>query len=85
MKNKPDPEEFARQMLWPLCGLQAESQVMLHMFARHIEPDVKKADAIYQDWALSAGKIQRRLYAEALLKAGIPPAPSQNPPASGEE
>jgi hypothetical protein len=58
---------------------------MLQMFARHIEPDVKKANAIYVEWALSAGAIQRKLYAEALLKAGIPQAPNQSPPSSGEK
>jgi hypothetical protein len=85
MKNTPDPEEFARQILWPLCGIQAESQVMLQMFARHIEPDVQKANAIYLEWALSAGATQRKLYAEALLKAGIPPVSDRGPQSSEQE
>jgi len=82
MKSKPNPEEFARQILWPLCGLQAESQVMLQMFARHIEPDVQKANAIYLEWALTAGSIQRKLYAEALSKAGIPLESDRGPKSS---
>jgi len=53
---------------------------MLQMFARHIEPDIQKANAIYLEWAMEAGKIQRKLYAEALSKAGIPIAPEQSPP-----
>ena len=59
-------------MLWPLCGLQAESQVILQIFARHIEEDVQKSKALYFEWAMTAGELQRKLYAEALLKAGIP-------------
>ena len=58
---------------------------MLQMFARHIEPDVQKANEIYREWAMSAGVIQRKLYAEALLKAGIPIAPDQSPPSTGED
>lgn len=83
--NKPNPEEFARQVLWPLCGVEAVSQVILQMFARQVEPDVQKANALCLQWALDAGKIQRKLYAEALSKAGIPIALDQSPPPIGED
>lgn len=58
---------------------------MLQMFARHIEPDIQKANKIYLEWALSAGSIQKKLYMEALSKAGIPIAQEQSPPSTGED
>jgi hypothetical protein len=83
--SKPNPEEFARQVLWPLCGVEAVSQVLLQMFARHVEPDVQKANVLYSQWALESGKIQHKLYVEALSKAGIPIIQGQNPPSTGED
>ena len=82
--SKPNPEEFARQVLWPLCGVEAVSQVILQMFARHVESDVQKANELYLQWASEAGKIQRKLYVEALSKAGIPIAQDQSPPSTDE-
>jgi hypothetical protein len=73
-KQKPDAEEFARKLLWHLSGIRAEMRIMLHMFARHIEPDIKKADALYEKWIGQSVATQRKLYEEALETVGIPKA-----------
>lgn len=74
MKQKPDAEEFSRILLWDLCGLRAEMRIMLQMFARSIEPDIKKADSIYAGWILQTVAMQKKLYKEAVDKVGIPPS-----------
>ena len=59
--QRPDPEEFARKLLWHLSGMRAEMRVMLHMFARQIEPDIKKADEIYVKWIAQSVVTQKKL------------------------
>jgi len=71
-KQKPDAEEFARKLLWHLCGLRAESRMVLHMLARHCEPDIKAADAICANWIAQASETQKKLYDEATKAAAIP-------------
>lgn len=49
-------------------------RVMLHMFARQIEPDIKKADDLYQTWIKKTVETQRKFYGQALEDVGIPPS-----------
>jgi hypothetical protein len=70
--TRPDPEEFGRQILWHLCGMRAEMRVMLHMFSRHIEPDIKKADKLYVSWIKQTLATQDKFYNEALEEVRIP-------------
>jgi hypothetical protein len=77
-KSNPDPKEFAREVLQNICGLRAEMSVLLQMFARHIEPDIKKADAIYVDWMRRAGEVQKKLYLEALGNVGVSPTKEED-------
>lgn len=72
--NKPNPEEFGRQILWHLCGLRADLRVVMQMMSRQAEPDISKADEICRKWTEGALKIQRAHYEQALKKAGIPPS-----------
>jgi hypothetical protein len=71
-RQPPNPEEFGRKVLWHLCGVRAEMRVMLSMFARSIEQDIKKADEIYVGWITQALATQEKLYKEALEMVGIP-------------
>jgi hypothetical protein len=70
----PDPEEFGRKVLWHLCGMRAEMRVMLQMFSRQIEPDIKKADELYVNWIKQTLATQKKFYDEALAEVGIPPS-----------
>ena len=83
-QSKPDPEEFARKVLWQLSGLRAESRIMLQMLSRQIEPEVPKADEIYREWIHEALRLQSRLYKEAVEAVGIPPPKAQNSQPSGD-
>ncbi len=75
MKNKPtpDPEEFARKMLFHICSLQSQIITMMHMMARQCEPDIRKADQLFLYWNASAQKLHKNLYETALKEIGIPP------------
>lgn len=74
MKQKPDAEEFSRIILWDLCGLRAEMRIVMSMFARSVEPDIAKADAIYARWIEQSVELQKKLYAEAVDRVGIQPS-----------
>lgn len=84
MKNtpNPDPQEFGRQVLFHLCGIHAEMQVVLHMMARERHEDINECDRLYLKWMEEVQKIQSKLYFEALEKAAIPP--TAKPPESPE-
>jgi hypothetical protein len=70
----PDAEEFSRTILWHLCGLRAESRMILQMLSRSIEPDIKKADEIYFRWIAQTLETQRKFYDESAERIGIQPA-----------
>ena len=71
--TNPNPEEFGRQVLFHLCGIHAEMQVVLHMMARERYEDLNACDQLYQKWMTEVGKIQAKLYREALEKSAIQP------------
>lgn len=73
-KPRPNPEEFGREVLWHLCGARAEMRILLNMFARHVEPDISKADELYADWIKKAVETQQKFYDEGLERVGIPPS-----------
>jgi hypothetical protein len=79
---KPDPNEFARQVLAHLCGLRAHMAISLQMLSRLIEPDVNKANEICRRWIEDSLEIQKKYYFEALRDAGIPPSKDEGPESS---
>jgi hypothetical protein len=70
-KPKPEPEEFAREVLYHLCGIHAEIQVILQMMARQKIKNISEADALYLKWMKSVGGIQKKLYDQSLKKASL--------------
>lgn len=49
-------------------------RILLNMFARHVEPDISKADELYADWIKKAVETQQKFYDEGLERVGIPPS-----------
>ncbi len=64
--HNPDPQEFARQVLFHICGIHAEMQIVLHMMARERYADINACDQLYIQWMAEVAKIQAKLYQEAL-------------------
>lgn len=69
----PDPQQFARTVLWQLCGLRAEMRVLLQTLSRQIEPDIQKADAIYAGWMEKTLATQTKFFKQALKDVWTPP------------
>ena len=86
----PNPEEFARQVLWHLCGIQAhlyqvEQHLIVDLSLRTDDPD-KMAGDLRAKWTSGRADIQRTLYAKAAQRAGLSeqaqkPPPPDEPPA----
>lgn len=83
---KPDPNEFARKVLWQLCGLRSELRHHRIMQARQMglesgdsEEDIMKA------WDRQTEKLARELYLDAAQAAGIPPATPDQQPEPGDQ
>jgi hypothetical protein len=72
MNPKPNAEEFVRKTLFYICGIESQMIIMMHMMARQCEPDIKKADKIFEDWMAAARVQHKKLYEEALKEIGIP-------------
>lgn len=81
----PDPIKFSREVLWHLCGMRAETRVMLQMMSRLIEADVNKANAMYLEWIAQTVSTQQKFFAVALEQIGIPPAEGQGLESSGDD
>jgi len=69
----PDPNEFARKMLFYICGLESQLIIMMQMMARQCEPDIDKANQLFLVWSEAALVQHKKLYEEALKEIGIPP------------
>jgi hypothetical protein len=79
--SKPNPEEFARALLWQVCGLRAELMTVsqdLIAIKRHlgIGQDLGK---IFQKLDEET-ELQREIYTRACKKAGLV---KDEPPSSG--
>lgn len=73
--QSPNPEEFARKMLWHICGLRAEIRQIRGIIALQCEPDDRrKSDALLAGWTSDALKLQQKLYAEDSKAAGLQPS-----------
>ena len=75
MKANPDPEEFARKVLWHICGLRAEVR-HLHMrlaelFANESGHEVTE---VQSKWKKTCEKLQEELYLEVAREVGVPPS-----------
>jgi hypothetical protein len=79
----PDPEQFARAVLWHLAGARAELsalEVRFTLLEAHLAGKVP-SEATGQEWARRIQAQQERLYLEACRAAGlqIEPPPSSPP------
>ena len=68
---KPDAEEYARNMLWQICGLRAQVSIMMQMMTRQLTPDVRKANEIFSDWMKDAAKLQAKHYTQQATAAKL--------------
>ncbi|HXR04700.1 MAG TPA: hypothetical protein VN836_08345 [Verrucomicrobiae bacterium] len=80
--QKPDSQEFARQVLWHLASLRAELAHLRMDFEEKVA-QTSKAPPLegVQKWKAKNRFLQVKLYKEALHEAGIPedkspPSPS---------
>lgn len=79
---KPDPEEFARKVLWHISGLRAEVRNLHMMFARFLAADSGHSEEEVQTkWKKDCETLQKRIFLEAAKEVGIPP---EAPPPSTE-
>jgi hypothetical protein len=77
---KPDPEEFARKLLWHISGLRAEVRNLHMMFARFLAAESGHSEEEVQTkWKSDSEAQQKELYLQALEEIGIPP---ESPPPS---
>lgn len=75
--EKPDPQAFAKSVLWHLAGLRADvylNQLLLvELLAKQNQ---QPATVIQEQWRAQTEKMRRELYFEALRAAGL----EDNPP-----
>lgn len=77
----PNPEEFARKMLWHISGLPAELRNLHMMFARFLAAESGHSEEeVQRKWKQDCDKLQEQLYLEAAKDVGIPP---ETPPPFG--
>lgn len=76
-----DPNEFARKVLWNLCGIRAEVRHLRSMLARQqaAESGIPE-DAIMQKWNATTAEMQKQAYIDAMKEVGIPPVKTPPPP-----
>lgn len=77
MKKKPDPEQFARIVLWHLSGLRAE-MVELQTRVAMLQPPVPDEEIARRQNEVNA--LAKKTYEEALKVAGLWPPPSNATP-----
>src|SRR5260221_7679598 len=75
---KPDSEEFARKMLWHICGLRAEVRhihlKLAELFAEETGEDVH---AIQAAWKKTSNELHEKMYLDAVREVGLPPSKSK--------
>jgi hypothetical protein len=81
--SQPNPEVFAKVVLWHLCGLRADViLVKQDMIERQAKETGKPSEEIFQKVGKQHRKLRDNLYQEALLEAGLPPDARSDPPSS---
>ena len=82
---KPDSEEFARKMLWHICGLRAEvSHIhmrLAELFAKQSGDDVIE---VQKRWKKTCQDLQKKLYLDAAREVRLPPSKSQQGQGGGD-
>ncbi len=78
MGKTPDPNEFARKMLWHMAGLRSEvghiHMRLAELFA--IETD-EPVEEVQQAWKKSCLDLQQQIYLESVKEVGLSPLKSQ--------
>jgi hypothetical protein len=73
--SNPDPEKFAKVVLWHLAGVRAEIaaiETRLAVLEARIAGGVP-SEAAQQEWEQRTQDQQARLYLDACKEAGLPP------------
>ena len=74
MNTKPDPNEFARKMLWHIAGLRAEVR---HVHMRLAELCASESGDSVQEvqkrWKKTCEDLQETIYLESVKEVGLPP------------
>src|SRR6266446_4751540 len=89
----PNPEEYARQMLWHLCGVEAHLYQVQHQmiadFSLRLKGDpAKSVELLVEQWKTKKEEMQQYLFERAAKQAGLslqaqsPPPPDESPPFS---
>ena len=80
MNEKPDAEQYARIVLWHLCSLQAQINIMQSDIIRQSGRDAGATDMEILDQTSKLGKLVYKhaelLYRDALEQANIKPSPT---------
>ena len=68
----PNPEEFAKAMLWHLTGLRADmSQMQFAMIELKATLSQRDPVGISEKWLEDTKRLHKKLYQEALSAAGL--------------
>lgn len=79
----PNPEQFAKVMLWHLTSVRADlNQVVLHILSRQAMLTGKTHQQLLNEWNEASLPFHKKLYREALAEAGLQDDREDNPPPS---
>ena len=83
--SQPNPEQFAKVLLYHLAGVRAEiSAIEARLGALQAHLIGPESEAVRQEWAARVKAQQDRLYLEACEEAGLQTtSPPPSPPTGG--
>ena len=82
--SKPDPQAFARSVLWHLAGLRAdvyETKLLVVEALAHVSSG--EAKKIQKKWKKQRDKMEKNLYQQALQAAQLEADPPTDPTSGG--
>jgi hypothetical protein len=80
--SKPNPEVFAKQVLWALAGIQAQLvEVEAHLVTHAAHADPNKIERLTAESAERRLARQKEIYEHLRKSVGIDVSPSDEPPA----
>jgi hypothetical protein len=83
--TKPDPEQFAKAMLWHLTGLRADvAQIYVYLLEQKTMQTGKSHKDILDEWSAWTVPHHEKLYREALAASGMKDHREGGTPHSGE-
>ena len=71
--SKPNPEQFAKVLLWHLAGTRADiAAIEVRLAALEERIAGKVSEETYEKWQARTKTLQAKLYLEACREAGLP-------------